>query len=391
MTSGAGRPRLTMTISAANVAYVLQQFDERIGDAYVFGGDYSQSDPQVGCDCSYVAGWVLEALIKGADAMSWAHNVSTESWAFHYATNTPAPPGTVGPYGTIAVANLSDTPADAALVINIMHGGGGEDSHMNCVLNGQILESNGNAGSCTNGDGGNPSTAALWTDHWYLPGPIEGTPVPVPVVPLGLDYAGGRPGGAAIKAAGYGFVVRYLSDGGPGLPGKLLTPAEANDLRANGVDIVSNWETTADRALAGHAAGVADAQAARAQVLACGGRTDRPIYFSVDFDAAESQQPAIDDYMHGAGTILPGFVGVYGGYWVVSRCLNSGSATWGWQTGAWSGSNIEARRNLYQRIGTVTVGGVDCDVNEAHTADYGQWSYTAVNWDGIYAELMGTN
>src|SRR5581483_9177310 len=213
----------------------------------------------------------------------------------------------------------------------------------------------------------------------------------IPVVPLGLDYAGGRPGGAAIKQAGYDFVVRYLSDGGPGLPGKLLTPSEADDLRANSVDIVSNWETTADRALAGHDAGVADAQAALAQVLACGGRRDRPIYFSVDFDAAESQQVAINDYLFGAGTVLPGYVGVYGGYWVVSRALDAGAATWGWQTVAWSGSNIEPRRNLYQRAGTVTVNGVDCDVNEAHTTDYGQWSYQSdqVVWQRIWTELTG--
>jgi hypothetical protein len=57
---------------------------------------------------------------------------------------------------------------------------------------------------------------------------------------FGLDYAAGRPGGAVIRAAGFDFVVRYLSDGGLTLPGKLLTPAEADDLRADRVSIVSN-------------------------------------------------------------------------------------------------------------------------------------------------------
>src|SRR5262245_41232357 len=99
---------------------------------------------------------------------------------------------------------------------------------------------------------------------------------------FGLDYAAGRPGGAAIRAAGFDFVVRYLSPGGPTLPGKLLTPEEADDLRANGVSIASNWETSATRMLAGFDAGVLDAQAALAQVLRCGGRTDRPIYFAAD-------------------------------------------------------------------------------------------------------------
>ncbi|MFI5542068.1 glycoside hydrolase domain-containing protein, partial [Nocardia sp. NPDC051900] len=60
---------------------------------------------------------------------------------------------------------------------------------------------------------------------------------------LGLDYAGGRPDPDAIKANGYRFVVRYLSSGGPSLPGKQLLPWEADALRAAGIEIVSNWET----------------------------------------------------------------------------------------------------------------------------------------------------
>ncbi|MQY30652.1 glycoside hydrolase domain-containing protein [Nocardia aurantia] len=195
---------------------------------------------------------------------------------------------------------------------------------------------------------------------------------------LGLDYAGGRPGGGAIAAAGYTFVVRYLSDGGPGLPGKLLTPAEADDLRANNIDIVSNWETTASRMLDGYDAGARDAQAARAQALACGGSAERPIYFSADFDATPAQQIPIDDYLRGAGSVLhPSNVGIYGGYWPVSRALDHGTARWAWQTGAWSGGNTDSRINLYQRIGFVRVGGVQCDVNEARTDDFGQWSKTS--------------
>jgi hypothetical protein len=161
-----------MTILQSSADWVLANFRERLGDPYVYGGDYSPSDLTQGCDCSYCVGWVLEALTNTPANMSWAHVVSTESWPYNYSNNTPAAPGIVGPYGTVAIASAADAPADAALIINIMHGGGGEDSHMNCVLEGEILESNGDDGSCTNGDGGNPSDASLWTDHWYLPGPI---------------------------------------------------------------------------------------------------------------------------------------------------------------------------------------------------------------------------
>jgi hypothetical protein len=265
-------------IAQSSVEWLISAFRARLGDPYVYGGDYSPTDTSQGCDCSYVVGWALEALTKGPANMSWDHNVSTESWPFDYSTNTPAAPGTVGPYGTISVGtNLSLIPADAALVIDIMHGGGGEDSHCNCVvggLHGTILESNGGngnfpGGSCTNGTGAYPPDASLWTDHWYLPGPI-GTPL------QGLDYAGGRPSGADIIAAGYQFVCRYVTDGGSSLPDKILTAAEAQDLQANNVGVVSNWESTGTDAQQGHPNGVSDAQRANANHLAAGGPPRRP-------------------------------------------------------------------------------------------------------------------
>jgi hypothetical protein len=195
-------------------------------------------------------------------------------------------------------------------------------------------------------------------------------------VRLGLDYSAGRPGGAAIRGAGFDFVVRYLTDGGPTLPGKLLTPAEADDLRAHGVSIVSNWETTNNRMLDGFGAGANDATAGLAHVLACGGRRDRPIYFSVDFDATPDQQGPIDDYLRGAATVLGRQnVGIYGGYWPISRALDHGTAAWAWQTDAWSGGNIEQRRAMHQRTGTIVVGGVECDVDEAFFDDFGQWDH----------------
>ncbi|NNH70164.1 DUF1906 domain-containing protein [Nocardia uniformis] len=193
---------------------------------------------------------------------------------------------------------------------------------------------------------------------------------------FGLDYAGGRPGASAIRAAGYDFVVRYLSDGGPSLPGKLLTPAEADDLRAHGVSIASNWETTAARMLDGFGAGVTDAHAALAQVLRCGGRRDRPIYFSADFDATPQQQVPINAYLDGAASVLGREnVGIYGGYWPVSRALDAGTATWAWQTVAWSGGNLDPRRHLLQTARQVDVNRVRCDVNVAERTDFGQWDF----------------
>lgn len=168
-----------MPVLQSSVNWLLDQAHQRLGNPYVFGGSYSATDIGQGCDCSGAVGWALEALVNGAADVTWDHPVSTESWGYNYTTNSPMPPGTVGPFGTIAVANLNDIPADAALTINIMHGGGGEYSHMNCVVPlpttaawvGTIIESNGDYGSCTNNSGAYPATANLWTDHYYLPGP----------------------------------------------------------------------------------------------------------------------------------------------------------------------------------------------------------------------------
>ncbi|WP_067533457.1 DUF1906 domain-containing protein [Nocardia crassostreae] len=199
---------------------------------------------------------------------------------------------------------------------------------------------------------------------------------------FGLDYAGGRPAASAIRAAGFDFVVRYLSPGGPTLPGKLLTPAEADDLRAHDISIVSNWETTAARMLDGFGAGVTDARAALAQVLRCGGRTDRPIYFSADFDATPGQQEPINAYLDGAATVIGrANVGIYGEYWPLSRALDAGTAVWGWQTVAWSGTNRDPRLHILQTTRQVMVDGVVCDVNESDRIDFGQWDFQSEEQD----------
>lgn len=195
---------------------------------------------------------------------------------------------------------------------------------------------------------------------------------------LGLDYAGGVPQPTAIVNAGYGFVCRYLTPGGAGLPGKLLTPSEFTALQAAGIAVVLNFETTADRMRAGHDAGIADAQVAHATANSLGIPADRAVYFSADFDATPVDQVAIDAYLTGAASVIGAArVGVYGSYYAVQRCLDNGTAHWAWQTSAWSGGLIEPRAHIYQHGGTVLVGGVECDINEALQVDFGQHPYSS--------------
>jgi hypothetical protein len=188
---------------------------------------------------------------------------------------------------------------------------------------------------------------------------------------FGVDYAWGRPGPAALKTAGAHFACRYLSHDGSG---KNLDHAEAKGLSDAGIWIVVVWESTANRALDGHAAGAQDARDAEAQGKACGMPGGRPIYFAVDFDASSGDQGAINDYLRGAASVLGTHrVGLYGGYGPVSRSFNAGTIAWGWQTYAWSGGQWDSRAQLQQYSNDHLINGVGLDYDRAVKADYGQW------------------
>lgn len=215
---------------------------------------------------------------------------------------------------------------------------------------------------------------------------------------LGLDYSGGRPGGAAIAAAGYGFVLRYLDNG---LGGRAnLTVGEVADLESHDIEIGLVWESQANRASAGFAAGQTDAAHA-ASSAAAAGRAGQPIYFVVDFDIPDYDPSApgalgklgpVGAYFGGVLSVLPlEHVGVYGGYWAVKRVLDAGLAEWAWQTMAWSGGNVDPRIHLLQRVGTVYIGGVACDVNEQRQADFGQNVGGTVNPDDLISPDGLTN
>lgn len=190
------------------------------------------------------------------------------------------------------------------------------------------------------------------------------------MIAKGLDYAWGRPGGKAVKDAGYHFVCRYLSH----TDGKNLSSTEAQDLISHGIDIVLVWETTADRAKEGTAAGRKDAQEAHALAISCGMPANALIYFAVDFDATGAQ---VDTYFAGIKAVLGvDRTGVYGGYKVVRHLLDYKYVRLAWQTRAWSNGQWDSRVSIRQ-LGTVTINGVSCDINEAYFPDYGQWSATS--------------
>lgn len=409
-----------MTVQRKNLSFAQQVAIDRHYNGYDLGGCWDPFDRKVDTDCSDSAGKMLAGSTAGT-AMSWARQVSTESW------RPPSMGGSAnplnGPYGTVMVDNPSEFPADAAVLIGLHHGdGSAADSHMWVQVDKLKVETHGSDNQYPDGatvlnDGKNfldnvldvhtidsPTTYGA-NNWWYLPGPIveDGTPIPTtaspggPAMPAqptilaqGVDYSGGLPGGAALAANNVAFACRYVFNGSPGLPYKLLTLAEANDLWANGVDIVSNYESTGTDATNGYAQGVADANDAQANHAAAGGPANAPIYFSLDWDESNAQDPAVIQYFQGVASVI-GLerTGAYGSYWILTRLFAAGVISWGWQAEAWSsdpagigsldldGDYVCAQAQLLQRnnAGYLNVGGVECDIDVALAANYGQWHY----------------
>lgn len=158
-----------------NVDFAKRIFRERLGNPYVYGGVFSPTNTDQGCDCSALVAHELNAVLFGA-AMTWQRVdptqgnawITTESWR-------PIEVGDRGPFGTITAASAAAIPADAVVKIALHHGpGGGANSHMNCTVDGVLMESSGDHGVCTTGTGAIPLSSSYWNDWAYLPGPIDG-------------------------------------------------------------------------------------------------------------------------------------------------------------------------------------------------------------------------
>lgn len=207
----------------------------------------------------------------------------------------------------------------------------------------------------------------------------------------GVDYAFSKPTPAALKAAGKHFAVRY---GGPGSASKQLSASEYSALKNAGIDVVANAEGAAS-GFKGAAAGKSWAQQAETHFKSCGmPPTNRPIYFSVDWDAGAKDWANIDAALRGAASVIgAGRVGVYGSYDVMQHCRSAGTAKWFWQTYAWSGGRAPSSFvHLFQYHNGVKIGGADCDLTRALLPDFGQWGYKPADASGrtvTYVNISG--
>ena len=179
------------------------------------------------------------------------------------------------------------------------------------------------------------------------------------------DYSAGRPGGAALKAAGFSGVLRYV-----GTPGrtKNITSAEYADLIAHGLQVLLVYEDTTSDALGGYSAGVAHAQAAATDAHNCGIPTSVGIAASSDMHLTAAQVTVALEYVRGfRDTLGKPQAGVYGFSELVDPAQAAGYVGWTWKCGTAPSAAEQAWLTFWQRNSGTTetsVNGISCDIND---------------------------
>jgi Rv2525c-like, glycoside hydrolase-like domain len=180
--------------------------------------------------------------------------------------------------------------------------------------------------------------------------------------------------GAAVRAAGYSTVVRYVGIGGETVPGKRLTAVELADLIAHGVTVLGAVESTRNRSNGGAAAGRADALATLADRVAAA----LPFLFATNDQNVPLAQAQVDYARAFRDVIGQARAGVYGYALYLRACANAGIGSVFWQCGiAPSRTGTGDIVHVWQRQGgasavaldgpslptTANINGVTADVN----------------------------
>lgn len=182
------------------------------------------------------------------------------------------------------------------------------------------------------------------------------------------DFSGPPPGTDALKKAGFSGVIRYIGDGSEW---KQIHRSEYEAYVRAGLDVLlvselrttDAWETGDD-----YAAGVARARRALADARAEGIPDTVPIAWAADAHATAGQVQEALQYGRGFQSVLGGRTGVYGFMEVVRAAKNAGLGSWWWVAGSKPSAADQQWVTFWQRnIGTRTVSGTVCDINDLYT------------------------
>lgn len=186
------------------------------------------------------------------------------------------------------------------------------------------------------------------------------------------DYSGGRPSGTALKAAGFGGVIRYI---GLGNEGKQINAPEYRGLVADGIQVLlvaelgtgDAWGTDTDDDFG---RGASYARIALADARANGIPDSVPIACAADAHAAAFQIDDVVRYARGFESVLgKGRTGFYGFQETLTAVHNAGVGSWYWRCGSAPSTAEKTWTNFWQRNAGETrrtVSGVQCDINEQY-------------------------
>jgi hypothetical protein len=183
------------------------------------------------------------------------------------------------------------------------------------------------------------------------------------LVTIWADYSAGRPGGAALRAAGFSGVIRYV-----GTPGrtKNITAGEYQDLVGHSLSVLLVHENGTGDVLPGYAGGVADAQTALGNARACSIPESVGIAAASDRHLTAAQVRTGVQYQAGFASVLGvQRTGVYGFHEYVSAVRAAGTASWLWQCGTRPGGGDGV--HLWQRntgASQTNVNRIACDIND---------------------------
>ncbi len=185
----------------------------------------------------------------------------------------------------------------------------------------------------------------------------------------GVDYSYDHPDTRKLVADEVKFVCRYLT-GSTGA--KALTAAELTHLHSIGLGVVLTFENSANRAMGGYVAGVADAHDANTLMRRLAISTQQAVYFAVDWDVQPHELPTVLEYVRGLTSVRGvNATGIYGGIHVISYLLDNKAIGFAWQTYAWSAGRWEPRNNIEQYHNGVTQYGGNVDLDRSMTPHFG--------------------
>ena len=188
--------------------------------------------------------------------------------------------------------------------------------------------------------------------------------------------------GGTLKRDGFVGAIRYAAQGRADVN---ITPAEYRDLKANGLEVGIVVEHEATWLLRGPLA-VSQLIAGARSVWREAGIPDGITWLACDFDATKGgptrpgspgdhNMHQIAASLHGAATLIGHEnVGFYGSAYAIDwLTAHEPWVQWYWDTAAWSGGRPpHPRAQLYQRAQQQNVAGVQVDIDDRLSPQWGQ-------------------